>query len=133
MFIPLLFVIGWAMAIDFICTIIEIAFLVILPFVTYKAFKDTEIVMSKKKAILILVLSVAFDLIYILFHMWNMGIFGTLDSFTTVILDNGQTVTTRMATSGLAYGLINMFLTAGVGLSYIGIICSVKNLRKSDK
>ena len=129
-FIPLLFVIGWAMAIDIICTIIEMAFLVVMAFVTYKAFKDTEIVMSKKKAILILALSIAIDLLYILFHLRSMGVFGTLDSITTVILDNGQTVTTGMATSGLAYGLINIFLTAGVGLSWIGIFVSAKNLRK---
>ena len=132
-FIPLLFVIGWAMAINFICIIIEIAFLVVMAFVTYKAFKDTEIVMSKKKAILILISSVVFDLIYILFHMWNMGLFGEINPIETVIAGNGQTVTSGQVTSGLGYGIINMFLTAGVGLSWIGIFVSAKNLRKSDK
>lgn len=129
-FIPLMFVIGWALAINFICIIIEIAFLVVMAFVTYKAFKDTEIVMSKKKAILILVLSITIDLLYILFHLWSMGVFGVPDSNATVILDNGQVVTTDKATSGLAYGLVNMFLTAGVGLSYIGIFSSAKKLRR---
>ncbi len=129
-FIPLLFVIGWAMAIDIICTIIEMAFLVVMAFATYKAFKDTEILMSKKKAILILMLSVAFDLIYILFHMWNMGLFGEINPIETVIAGNGQTVTSGQVTSGLGYGIINMFLTAGVGLSYIGIFVSAKNFRK---
>lgn len=130
MFIPLLFVIGWALAINTICIIIELAFLVAMAFVTYKAFRDTEIVMSRKKAIVILALSITFDLIYILFHLWSMGVFGIPDSTTTVILDNGQTVTNGTATSGLAYGLVNMFLTVGVGLSYIGIFVSAKNLRK---
>lgn len=129
-FIPLLFVIGWAMAINFICIIIEIAFLVVMAFVTYKAFKDTEIVMPKKKAILILVLSVAFDLIYILFHMWNMGFFGEINPVETIVNAAGQTVTSGQVTSGFAYGIVNIFLTAGVGLSYIGIFLSAKNLRK---
>ena len=88
------------------------------------------IIMSKKKAILILVLSIAIDLIYILFRLWNMGLFCAPDSTTTVILENGQTVTTERVTSGLTYGIINMLLTVGVGLSYIGIFLSVKNLRR---
>ena len=128
-FIPLLFVIGWAMAIDFICTIIEIAFLVVMSFATYKAFKDTEIVMSRKKAIIILVLSITIDLLYILFHLWNLGVFGDIDTIT-VILENGQTVTTGKATSGFGYGIMNMLLIAGVGLSYIGAFLSVKNLKR---
>jgi transcriptional regulator with XRE-family HTH domain len=132
-FIPLLFVIGLSLAINFISNIIEIAFLVVMAFATYKAFKDTEIVMSKKKAILILVLSIVIDLLYIFVHLWRMGVFGTPGSTTTVILDNGQTVSTEMVTTGLVYGLINMFLTAGVGLSYIGIFLSAKNLRKKDE
>ena len=132
-FIPLLFVIGLSLAINFISNIIEITFLVVMAFATYNAFKDTEIVMSKKKAILILVLSIAIDLLYIFVHLWRMGVFGTPGSTTTVILDNGQTVSTEMVTTGLVYGLINMFLTAGVGLSYIGIFLSAKNLRKKDE
>lgn len=129
-FIPLLFVIGWALAINTICIIIEIVFLVIMAFVTYKAFKDTEIVMSRKKAIIILVLSITIDLLYILFHLWNLGVFGETDAIT-VILENGQTVTSGQVTSGLGYGILNMLLTAGVGLSYIGIFVSTKNLRKN--
>ncbi len=132
-FIPLLFVIGLSLAINFINNIIEIAFLVVMAFATYNAFKDTEIVMSKKKAILILVLSIVIDLLYIFVHLWRMGVFGTPGSTTTVILDNGQTVSTEMVTTGLVYGLINMFLTAGVGLSYIGIFLSAKKLRKKDE
>ena len=129
-FIPLLFVIGLSLAINFICIIIEIAFLVVMAFVTYRAFKETEIVMPKKKAILLLFLSIVIDLLYILYHLWRMGVFGTLGSTTTVILENGQTVSSEMVTTGLVYGLINMLLIAGVGLSYIGIFLSVKNLRR---
>ena len=128
-FIPLLFVIGLSLAINFISNIIEIAFLVVMAFATYKAFKDTEIVMSRKKAIIILVLSITIDLLYILFHLWDLGVFGETDSIT-VILENGQTVTTGQATSGFGYGIMNMLLTAGVGLSYIGTFLSVKNLKR---
>jgi amino acid permease len=88
--------------------------------------------MSRKKAIIILVLSITIDLLYILFHLWNLGVFGETDAIT-VILENGQTVTTEKATSGLGYGIMNMLLTAGVVLSWIGIFVSSKNLRKSDK
>ena len=132
-FIPLLFVIGLSLAINFICIIIEIVFLLVMAFATYKAFKDTEIVMSKKKSILILVLSIVIDLLYILVHLWRMGVFGEINPIETVILENGQTVSTEMVTTGLVYGLINMILTAGVGLSYVGIFLGAKNLRKSDK
>lgn len=129
-FIPLLFVIGWAMAIDFICTIIETAFLVVMAFVTYKAFKDTEIVIQKNKAIIIIAASIIFDLLYILFRLWSIGLFGEINPIETVILETGQTVTIGQMTSGFGYGIINMFLTVGVGLSYIGIFVSAKNLRK---
>ena len=130
-FIPLLFVIGWAMAINFICIIIEIAFLVVMAFVTYKAFKDTEIVMPKKKAILILVLSVAFDLIYILFRLWNLEAFG--GSFFGAMynaMDNVQGYSEKSVVADWVYAIINMVLLTGVGLSYIGIFLSAKNLRK---
>ena len=130
-FIPLLFVIGLSLAINFICIIIEIVFLLVMAFATYKAFKDTEIVMSKKKAILILVLSIAVDLIYILYHLWKMGVFGEVNPIETVILDNGQTFGIGKVTSGIGYGIVNMFLISGVGLSYIGIFLSAKNLRKN--
>lgn len=131
-FIPLLFVICWAMAIDSICTIIEIAFFVVMAFATYKAFKDTEIVMSRKKSIIILVLSITIDLLYILFHLRNLGVFGDIDPIT-VILENGQTVTTGQATSGFGYGIMNTLLTAGAGLSYIGAFLSVKNLKREKE
>lgn len=129
-FIPLLFAFGLALPINFISNIIEIAFLVVMAFATYKAFKDTEIVMSKGRAILILVLSIVIDLLYILVHLWRMGVFGEINPIETVILENGQTVSTEMVTTGLVYGLIDMLLTAGVGLSYIGIFLGAKNLRK---
>lgn len=101
-----------------------------MAFATYKAFKDTEIVMSKKKSILILVLSIVIDLLYIFVHLWRMGVFGEINPIETVVFENGQTVSTEMVTTGLVYGLINMLLTAGVGLSWIGIFVSAKNLRK---
>lgn len=131
-FIPLLFVIGFYLALHSIIVIIEIAFLVVMAFATYKAFKDTEIVMSRKKAIIILILSITIDLLYILFHLWDLGVFGETDSIT-VILENGQTVTTGQATSGFGYGIMNMLLTAGVGLSYIGTFLSVKNLKREKE
>lgn len=129
-FISLLFVIGWALAISTICIIIEIAFLVVIAFVTYKAVEDTEIVIPKKKAIVILVLSVAFDLLYILFHMWNMGVFGEINPVETIIAENGQVAVSGRVTSGLGLGIMNILLMIGVGLSYIGLFVSAKNLRK---
>ncbi len=132
-FIPLLFVIRWAMATNIVCTIIEIAFLVVMAFVTYKAFKDTEVVISRNKAIIIFVLSITFDLLYILYRLWSMGVFGEIDTIAIVILENGQAVTIENVTSSFVYGIINVFITSGVGLSYIGIIVSAKNLRKNEK
>ncbi len=129
-FLPLLFIMNWGIAGE-LSDITRILFLIITAVTTYIAFKDTEIVIPRNKAILILILSVAFDLIYILFHMWNMGLFGEINPVTTVILENGQTVISGQVTSGLWYGIMNMLLTAGVGLSYIGIFLSAKNLRKN--
>ena len=100
-----------------------------MAFVTYKTFKDTEFVMPKKKAILILVLSIAVDLIYILFRLWDLGVFGIPVSAVTTILGDGQVVTSERVRSDLFCGIINTFLMIGVGLSWIGIFVSAKNLR----
>lgn len=68
-------------------------------------------------------------MLYILFHLWNIGCFVVSDS-STIIISNGEIVKTGMITSGLTSGLINMLLTAGGVLSWIGIICSMKKLKR---
>lgn len=129
-FLPLLFIMGFRLAEVSVNTIIiETVFLVVMAAATYKAFKDKEIVISKKKSIAILVSSIICNLLYILFHLWNVGCFGKPDS-GTIVISNGEIVKTGIITSGLATGLINMFFTVGVVLSWIGILLSAKNLRK---
>lgn len=131
MSLPVLFIVGGRMTeVSVSNIIIEIAFLLIMAFATYKAFKDTEIVIPRKKSIAILVSSIVCNLLYVLFHLWNVGCFGAPDS-GTIVIRNGEIVKTGMITSGLTTGLLSIFLTAGVVLSWIGILLSVKNLRKN--
>ena len=71
MLLPVLFITGLRLsAVQASGIIIQIVFLVVMAFATYKAFKDTEIVTPRKKAIAILVLSIALNLVYILFHLF---------------------------------------------------------------
>ncbi len=126
-FLPLLFIMDWAF-IQEISIVIEIAFVVVMAIATYKAFKDTEKIISKKKSILILASSTIYDMLYIIFQFIKMGIY---DFSGEGIINHGVSIGT--VTSGFDYGFINAILMVGVGLSMIGIVCSVKNLKSGNK
>ena len=128
-FLPIFFIMSWAMALEIVSLIIETAFLVVMAVITYKAFKDTEIVIPERKSIVILASSIVYDLLYALFRLNK---FEVVDFWKQeIIIDDG--VSSEMVTSSFADVFLDIFLIVGAGLSMIGIICSVKNLRKSDK
>ena len=128
-FLPIFFIMSWAMALGMVSLIIETAFLVVMAVVTYKAFRDTEIIIPERKSIVILASSIVYDLLYVLFRLNK---FEVVDFWKQeIIIDDG--VSGEMVTSSFANVFLDIFLIVGAGLSMIGIICSVKNLRKSNK
>lgn len=124
-FIPLLFVSYWGMM-SGILRIIEIAFLVIMAIATYKAFNNTDIVISRSKSIIILICCIVYDVLFVVKYLLTLC--GGWDEI--VYFHSTETVMATTSISLIAYVFINMVLTAGVGATLIGITLSIKNLKR---
>lgn len=107
--------------------IISAVLLVVMAFITYKSFSCENICISKLKSKLILVGSIIYDILYVIGIWWCF--YSGLTEWEFRIMESGGTIIIGEF-SQLLYAVINLLLTAGIGATFIGMTCSIKNLKR---
>lgn len=112
----------------YVAHIVETLCLLLLCLFTFKYFEFESTNVSKEKSFLILVGSMVYDFLYILGMWWCF--YSGLTEWQFHIMESGGTVIVGKGFSILFYAIVNAFLTAGIGFSFVGINYGIKRIKK---
>lgn len=111
----------------YVAHIVEAICLLLLCFFTCKHFEFKTITISKSKAILILVGGFLYDFLYVVGTWWCF--YSGLTEWEFHIMESGETMIVGNFSVRI-YAIVNIFLTLGIGFSFVGISYGIKRLKK---